>query len=284
MRPRQLLRSIVAATVLATAVYVGFSAAAAANECIGRTVTDAKMRVGGPSGIDVPVDLPAGEVTFVVRTWDEYPERPAALDQVGERAIVRLYGGGVEIASSGMTPDLEDGVVAASWSASFGPVDAPAGLDRVVIEHAPSDTGAKDSLWAEVSVCVREPAPETTTTTEPAPTTTAEVTPTTVVETTEPPVTTVVETTEPAPTTAVETTVVETTEPPLTTVVEATVPAPTTDPQGVLSEETDDTTPATELQELPRTGATTDVLALVGLGLLGLGATLMIVARRPQAA
>lgn len=290
MLPRNVIRSVLAVTVVAASLFVAFVGFGSATDCMARATTDAKMRVGGPSGVDVPVDLPAGEVTLVVRTWDEYPERPSATDQVGERAVVRIFGGGVQIASSGVTPDLEDGVVAASWSGSFGPFDAPVGVERIVISHAPSNTGSKDSLWAEATVCVTEIIDELTTTTE-ATTTTTEATTTTTEATT-----TTVETTTVAPTTVAPTTVAPTTvaptaestttvaptttEPPPATVVEPADTTPTTEsPSGVLSEETSD-----DLDELPRTGATTDVIVLVGLGLLAAGGTLLVIGRRTATA
>ncbi|MEM9713849.1 MAG: hypothetical protein AAGA17_16640, partial [Actinomycetota bacterium] len=190
MRPRR--KAEIAAGLLATvlAVVVPSTAAAADEDCLAHVVTDAKMAVGRPGTVSRSVSLPPGDVAMTVRTWDGYDERVDA-EQPGERVEILLLSGGTVVASSGVTPDLADLVRDASWSAGFGPVSAPTGVDTIVIEHRPSDTGSPDSLWAEVTVCVEEPPPTTeatTTTTTAAPTTT-EAPPTTAPPTSTPPTT-----------------------------------------------------------------------------------------------
>ncbi|MEO1060771.1 MAG: LPXTG cell wall anchor domain-containing protein [Actinomycetota bacterium] len=267
MRPRT--KAAIAAGILVTALAVVLPGGAAAEEeCLAHVVTEAKMAVGRPGTVSQSVALPAGDVTMRIRTWDSYPERVDAV-QPHERVEIVLLSGGATVLSSGITPDLADEVESTSWSGAVSG-SAPAGVDTIAIHHRPGDTGSPDSLWAEVTVCVEEPPPPTTeatttTTTTEAPTTTTEATTTTVE------VTATTETTP--PTTAAETTVAPTTV------------APTTPSSGVASEETSvATTAPAPLQELPRTGATTNALAVVGFVLVGVGGSLVLIGRRPTSA
>ncbi len=271
---RRRTKAAIAAGILVTALAVVLPGSAAADEeCLAHVMTEAKMAVGRPDTVTQSVSLPPGDVTMDVHTWDGYPERVDAV-QPHERVEVMLMSGGSVVLSSGITPDLADLVENASWSARFGPAAAPAGIDTVVIQHRPGDTGSPDSLWAEVTVCVEEPEPTTTTTTT---TTTTEPTTTTEATTTTTEATTT--TTEVAPTTAVVTTV------PIETTVAPTTAAPTTEGSGVASEETGvTTTEPAPLQQLPRTGATTNALAVVGFALVGVGGSLVLITRRPDAA
>lgn len=265
MRPRTTAMMMVS-VLAAASVVIGTGAAAAEEECLAHVVTEAKMAVGRPDTVSQGVALPAGDVTMMVRTWDGYPERVDAV-QPHERVEIMLLSGGAVVLSSGITPDLADEVESTSWSGSFSGT-APSGIDMIVIQHRPGDTGSPDSLWAEVTVCVDEPEPTTTTTTTEPTTTTTEATTTTTEVTT----TTTDETV--APTSVAPTSVVETTAAPTTT-----------EGSGVASEETSvATTAPAPLQELPRTGAATNALAVAGLALVGVGGSLVLVSRRPDAA
>lgn len=254
----------------ALAVVLPGSAAAADEECLAHVMTEAKMAVGRPGTVTQSVSLPAGDVRMAVHTWDGYPERVDAV-QPHERVEIMLLSGGAVVLSSGITPDLADLVENASWNGSFS-APVPSGVDTVVIQHRPGDTGSPDSLWAEVTVCVEEPEPTTTTTTTATTTTTTEANTTTTEATTTTTEATTTSTTEVSPITAVATTVpTETTAPP--------------DTGGVKSEETGVTTTApAPLQQLPRTGATTNTLAVVGIALIGVGGSLMLITRRQEAA
>ena len=124
------------------------------------------------------------------------------------------------------------------------------------------------------------PGQETTTTTEPESTTTTEpeqstttTTPESTTTTTEPDVTTT--TSEPGTTTT-------TTEPQASTTTSTTSVESTTTSEPGSTTTTETTTPTDTPRELPHTGSTTNALVVIGLMLVGGGAALLVLSRRPS--
>ena len=156
-----------------------------------------------------------------------------------------------------------------------------AGRDHYLVGENPPDKEI-----SHYDVCETDPPPTTEPPTTEPPTTEPPVTepPTTEPPVTEPPVTEP-PTTEPPvtepPTTEPPTTEPPTTEPPVVTTVPPVVDTrpPTTEAPTTEPEPTDNVEPGPELEELPRTGGTTD-LALLGLVLLAGGSTFLVLQRK----
>jgi hypothetical protein len=137
--------------------------------------------------------IPAGTYDLSAASYDGYEGRAATTGQNREQWKVEFLGdGGTVLATSGVTPDLADGVQEASWTGSLGTLTLAAPATQVRTVHAfPTDDRTAHSvkpvcLGAALQTPPTTTAPPTTTTPPPSSTIPTEVLPEILVPTTPP--------------------------------------------------------------------------------------------------
>lgn len=113
----------------------------------------------------LPTPIPAGAYELDAVSYDGYPDRDGAPAQPGEQWYLDfLDADGNLLATSGVTADLADGVVEATWSGSIGGVALSAPAVTLIARHADPDGPSPNSVHPVCLGWTRLPDPTTTST------------------------------------------------------------------------------------------------------------------------
>lgn len=101
-----------------------------------------------PTSIEFSINtLPAGTYALNGVSYDGYEQRGTTNAQVQEQWFAEFLGSdGAVLATSGITDDLEDGVVEATWTGSLGNVTLAAPASAVRVVHAAPGSSSVNSV------------------------------------------------------------------------------------------------------------------------------------------